>query len=162
MFYSQRFLRCDRPSRPPRVLIAGREGRATASLKELGPNYRTFRNGESAGIRDDVPDLLAAADVFAFPSLWEGAGGTLLESMALECPIVTSALPTLLEAVDESTALLVPKPCTRPRCSHRNCLRDRHAAMRRVVCARRRFEDQFTIESERTTDDWIVRGGGQR
>lgn len=52
------------------------------------------------GQRGDVPDLLCAADVFAFPSLYEGMPGTLIEAMAMGCPIVGSDAPSVLEVLD--------------------------------------------------------------
>jgi glycosyltransferase involved in cell wall biosynthesis len=130
-----------------RVLIAGREGRATAALAD-----RTAASGLAGtvtflGMRDDVADLLCAADVFAFPSRWEGAGGSLLEAMALECPIVTSRLPTLLETVDESTAELVaPGSANELARGLVGSLVDRRAAADRAAAARARFEERFTIE----------------
>ena len=58
---------------------------------------------------DDVYDLLCAADVFAFPSRWEGMPGAILEAMALETPIVASDVPPVREAVtDGVSARLVP------------------------------------------------------
>jgi glycosyltransferase involved in cell wall biosynthesis len=56
-----------------------------------------------------VADVLAAADVFAFPSLWEGLGGALIEAMALGLPLVASDLDAIAEVVDpDGNALLVP------------------------------------------------------
>ena len=46
------------------------------------------------GNRDDVPELLAAMDVFAFPSLWEGLPVTLIEAQAAGLPCVISDVIT--------------------------------------------------------------------
>jgi glycosyltransferase involved in cell wall biosynthesis len=97
-------------------------------------------------MRDDVPDLLAAADVFAFPSRWEGAGGTLLEAMALEAPIVTSDLATLRQTVDDSVAVLVrPDDARALAAGIVRVLDDPTAATARAAAGRARFEAEFTI-----------------
>jgi len=129
-----------------RVFVAGREGRATPSLLERTRSLGLADTVTFLGMRDDVSDLLAASDVFAFPSLWEGAGGTLLEAMAVECPIVTSRLPTLLETVDRSTAELVSPGSTDDLARGLLAvLSDQHSATHRARAARMRFEKQFTI-----------------
>jgi glycosyltransferase involved in cell wall biosynthesis len=43
------------------------------------------------GYRRDVPDLLAACDLFVFPSQREGLGSTLIETMLAQRPIVASS-----------------------------------------------------------------------
>lgn len=130
-----------------RVLFAGRSGRATETLTKLASSHGLADITQFLGRRDDVPDLLAAADVFAFPSLWEGAAGTLLEAMALECPIVASTLPTLLETVDASTAELVPPRDARALARGIVAvLTEPRRAADRVLAARRRFEEEYTIQ----------------
>jgi glycosyltransferase involved in cell wall biosynthesis len=112
---------------------------------------RAGRLGETVtflGMRDDVADLLAAADVFAFPSRWEGAGGTLLEAMALEAPIVTSSLPTLLETVDASTAELArPGDASDLAGGILRVLAAPAVAAGRARAGRARFEADFTVEA---------------
>lgn len=62
-----------------------------------------------AGRRDDVPNLLAAADVFVFPSRTEGMPNALLEAMAVGLPIVTTDVPGCRDLiVDGRTGLLAP------------------------------------------------------
>jgi glycosyltransferase involved in cell wall biosynthesis len=130
-----------------RLLIAGREGRMTTELHERTQQAGLARAVTFLGMRDDVADLLCAADVFAFPSLREGAGGTLLEAMALECPIVCSRLPTLLETIDGSTAELVtPRSAGDLARGLVAVLADRRTALARAAAARARFEQQYTIE----------------
>jgi glycosyltransferase involved in cell wall biosynthesis len=82
------------------LLIAGREGNRTPELQRL---HRELGLGERVrflGHRADVPDLLAASDVFVFPSLFEGLGGAVIEAMALGLPVVASDIPALREVVE--------------------------------------------------------------
>jgi glycosyltransferase involved in cell wall biosynthesis len=84
-----------------RVIIAGREGSETGRIRhritELGLEDVVWQLGH----RDDVPDLLAASDVFAFPSRFEGLGGSLLEALALGLPCVVSDIPVFREVGGE-------------------------------------------------------------
>ena len=93
-----------------RLLIAGRPGNATPRLHAV--MEATALNGEVRwlGHRDDVPEVLAAADVFVFPSLYEGLGGALIEAMALALPIVASDLPAIREVVDPQGNAILTRP----------------------------------------------------
>ena len=63
-----------------------------------------------AGYRNDVPELLAAMDIFVFPSHAEAFGIALIEAMAMEKPTVCSASDGILDiAVDNVTSLLFQK-----------------------------------------------------
>jgi glycosyltransferase involved in cell wall biosynthesis len=60
-----------------------------------GPDAETLRARKVPGVvlvgeRDDVPDWLAAADVVAMPSRWEGMSLAMLEAMACGRPLVAS------------------------------------------------------------------------
>jgi len=61
------------------------------------------------GERQDVPDCLAAMDLFVLPSLNEGMGRALVEAMAAGRPVIASnvgGIPAIVE--DRRTGLLVP------------------------------------------------------
>lgn len=61
------------------------------------------------GARSDVVEFLRAADVFLFPSLYEGLGIALIEAMAAGCACVASSTGPLPEIIaDGKTGLLVP------------------------------------------------------
>lgn len=61
------------------------------------------------GHRDDIPDLLAACDMFVLPSLYEGLPVSVLEAMAAAKPVVATRISGTNEAVVEGeTGLLVP------------------------------------------------------
>jgi glycosyltransferase involved in cell wall biosynthesis len=91
------------------LLLAGREGAETPHLRTLAARSELAGAVRFLGHRDDLPDVLAASDVFAFPSLWEGLGGSVLEAMALGLPIVASGLEPVAEVVEGGRcAVLVP------------------------------------------------------
>ncbi|MGI8588283.1 MAG: glycosyltransferase family 4 protein [Chloroflexia bacterium] len=61
------------------------------------------------GRRDDVPELLAASDVFALPSLFEGLPLVVLEAQAAGLPVVGTQVCGTSEAIlDGITGRLVP------------------------------------------------------
>lgn len=91
------------------LLIAGRQGHATNDLEGQIATLDLDQRVRLLGHRADVPDVLAAADLFVFPSVYEGLGGALIEALALGLPVVASDLPALREVVAENeNALLVP------------------------------------------------------
>jgi glycosyltransferase involved in cell wall biosynthesis len=57
--------------------------------------------------QDDLPAVIRGAQVFAFPSLYEGFGIPLLEAMSQEVPVAASDIPSLREVAGES-ALYFP------------------------------------------------------
>lgn len=78
--------------------------RAERVAKELELGERAI----FAGIRRDVPELLAASDAFVMTSLWEGLGLVFLEAMAARLPVVATRVSAVPEVVEEGrTGLLV-------------------------------------------------------
>ena len=135
-----------------RLLVAGRRGNASARLEETMRRARLNGQVTFLGHRDDVPEILASADLFVFPSLYEGLGGALIEAMALGLPIVASDLPAIREVVDDGeNALLVPPGSpSELALAITAALADpaRRAAMGRH--GRRIFEERFTLERSAT------------
>jgi glycosyltransferase involved in cell wall biosynthesis len=98
-------------SRPTAVLlIAGREGAATSELRRVHAASGLGDRIRFLGNRDDLPQILAAADIFVFPSLYEGLGGSVIEAMAMRLPVIASDLEALREVVEDGgSGLLVPR-----------------------------------------------------
>jgi glycosyltransferase involved in cell wall biosynthesis len=57
---------------------------------------------------EHLPALYAAADLFAFPSLYEGFGLPVLEAMACGAPVVTSNTSSLPEVAGDAAILVDP------------------------------------------------------
>ncbi len=91
-----------------RLLIAG-EGPLRPSLEALIAELDLAGSVQLLGNRDDIPQLLYVADVFVFPSLFEGHPGALVEAMFAARPIVASAIPVHGETLlDGQAGALVP------------------------------------------------------
>jgi glycosyltransferase involved in cell wall biosynthesis len=91
------------------LVIAGQPGSATAGLEQTVAELGLAARVRLLGRRTDVPRLLAAADVFAFPSLFEGLGVSLLQAMGRGLPCVTTNRPPMSSVVEDGrTGLLVP------------------------------------------------------
>jgi glycosyltransferase involved in cell wall biosynthesis len=101
------------------------------------------------GHRRDVPALLAAADVFVLPSLYEGLPVSVLEAMAAGRPVVATAIGGTDEAVrDEVTGLLVPPHDPAALAAAIGRLRADPALARRLAAAGRdRVEREFSSEA---------------
>lgn len=63
-----------------------------------------------SGLRNDVPQRLAQADMFALISDWEGLPLSILEAMRAQLPVIASNVGGVAESVtDGTTGFLVPK-----------------------------------------------------
>jgi glycosyltransferase involved in cell wall biosynthesis len=127
-----------------RLIVSGRAGGATPSLQ--GKAAAAGSRVAMLGARDDVPDLMCAADVLVVPSRWEGLGCVLIEGMALEVPIVASDLPAVREVLDDGRCglLVPPERPDRLAAAIVQAVRDGDDGRHRAVLARRRFQDRYT------------------
>ena len=63
-----------------------------------------------AGYRSDIPDMIHAADIFAFPSFHEGMPVSLLEAMAGGLPAVGSAIRGIVDLIEDGVNGFLASP----------------------------------------------------
>ncbi len=98
-----------RQGRPFFAYIAG-QGEREAQLKSLAAAEGLKADElKFLGVRNDVPELLAATDIFALSSQDEGLGTSLLDAVYSSCALVATAVGGIPELVlHEQTGLLAP------------------------------------------------------
>lgn len=91
------------------LLLVG-DGPLRGALEEQAAALGISGRVRFMGVRDDVPDILAAIDVFTLSSLSEAASITLLEAMAAGAPVVVTDVGGNPEIVrQEEDGLLTPR-----------------------------------------------------
>lgn len=100
------------------------------------------------GARDDVPELLASFDVFAFPSLFEGLCLAVIEAQAAGVPVVATPVGGIRETVIDGQTGVLCQPGD-PLGLARGILQlleDPDEAQRLAAEARRRVSERFSAE----------------
>jgi glycosyltransferase involved in cell wall biosynthesis len=130
-----------------RTLIVG-DGPLRESLEDLTHSFQLDGRVHFLGHREDVPRLLAAADLLVLPSLYEGLPNVVLEAMRFRKPVVATAAPGTTElVVPDQTGLLVPlqNPQALAR-AIRAVIDDRALAQRLGEAGRARVETEFRAD----------------
>jgi glycosyltransferase involved in cell wall biosynthesis len=99
---------------PHRLVMVGgqrwspeKRGATQRQLAELGIADRVIFTGPVG--HDELPALYSLADLFVFPSLYEGFGIPLIEAMACGCPVLSSNTCAVPEVVGDAGVLVDPK-----------------------------------------------------
>lgn len=90
------------------LLLAG-QGEERLSLETLAYDLGISERVRFLGVRQDIPSLLAAADVFVLPSRHEGMSNALLEAMKEGRPCVVSDIPENAELIENEMSGLTFK-----------------------------------------------------
>jgi glycosyltransferase involved in cell wall biosynthesis len=128
-------------------LVAGEgpeRGRLERRAAELGLDTRVLFLGH----RQDIPDLLAACDVFVLPSLFEGLALSILEAMAAGKPVIATAIEGTSEVIrdGENGLLIPPTDPTALASAVRQILGDPVRAQRLAAAGRARVQREFSTE----------------
>jgi glycosyltransferase involved in cell wall biosynthesis len=90
------------------LLLAG-GGALDKAARECADRCGVSGRVHFLGVCGDVPDLLAAADLFALASRWEGSPLAVMEAMAARLPVVATAVGEIPELVATgASGILVP------------------------------------------------------
>jgi glycosyltransferase involved in cell wall biosynthesis len=95
---------------PRALLVLVGEGSLHSELEGLARSLGLTDRVRLLGGRHDVPAVLAAADQFVFPSLFEGFGAALIEALAAGRPCVASRIPPVVEVTDDGRVALLVEP----------------------------------------------------
>lgn len=131
--------------RRPRVVVAGREGNSTAALREQVRRLGLTETVELLGARRDVPELLAAADVVAVTSRWEGLGGSIIETLGAGAPIVAFGVPAVAEVVGDAAVVVEPFDTAAFAGALSDLIEDEPRRVELSRRARGRFAERFEI-----------------
>lgn len=96
------------PSNPELHLLMVGDGDQKEEAKKIIEELKLKDKITLVPFRQDVPDVLAAADIFVLPSLWEGLPIGLLEAMAMGKAIIASNVDGTSEIiVDQENGWLI-------------------------------------------------------
>lgn len=112
-----------------------------------------------AGLRHDIPRILAAFDVFAFSSLLEGLPRTIIEAMAMARPIVATNIDGVREQLEHNrTGLIVPPANpTALAAAVLDLLNNREKASALGKAARKDAEEHFDLKHTLTSMESLYR-----
>jgi glycosyltransferase involved in cell wall biosynthesis len=92
-----------------RLALVG-DGQLKPAMEQRAWDLGVFDHVQFLGVREDVNQLLPAADIFMLSSLSEGISITLLEAMAAQLPIVATDVGGNAEVIEHGqTGLLSPR-----------------------------------------------------
>lgn len=130
-----------------RALIVG-DGPLRAAIGDSAVRLGLADRCVFAGVREDIPDCLAAASVVVLSSVSEGFPFTVLEALAMARPVVATAVNGVTEIVEpDATGLLVPP--RRPDLlagAIVSLLRDPERALALGAAGRKAVEVRFPVE----------------
>lgn len=102
------------------------------------------------GHREDIPDMLAAMDIFALPSFAnEGVPQAIMQAMAMGLPVVSTTVGAIDEAVEEGVTgyLVEPKNAGQLKIRLENFIANPDLRSRMGDAARKRAESRFSLNA---------------
>lgn len=113
-----------------RLIIAGGDGWGMHDVRQArassGVSTRIVMTGRLSD--EEVPAFLRHADVFAYPSMYEGFGMPIIEAMACGAPVITTRSSSLSEVAGDAAELVEPRNVSQLEIALRKILSDSQRA----------------------------------
>jgi glycosyltransferase involved in cell wall biosynthesis len=137
-----------RTTDPGTKLVIVGDGPERASLEEQARRLGIEKQVVFTGQQADVTNFLMSADVFVFPSEYEGLPNSLIEACLAGLPVVACEVPGVTDVVNDGTsAILVPtRNPERLAEGIQRLLHDPAEAERLAAVARERARDSYSVE----------------
>jgi len=133
---------------PDVTFVVAGDGPLREGLELLAADLSLAGRVRFLGMRDDIPMILAALDVFVLTSLWEGAPFSVLEAMAAARPVVATAVNGVPEVIQHGQTgwLAAPGDVEQQAMHLEALLKDPITARKMGQAGRRRVEERFSLE----------------
>lgn len=146
-------------SHPEAVLWLIGEGKERKALENEAKRLKIEKSVRMPGNRADIPQILAAMDLFVLPSNREGMPNALLEAMASGTPVIASDIDGIRELIqDGQTGRLIP-PNNVPELTKaiQNALKDRKMAEKWSENAKNLVLEHFSMQKMLTDYENLYR-----
>lgn len=131
---------------PQAVLLLAGEGPTRRTCENIAAELGVAHAVRFCGHRGDIPDILAAVDVLAIPSLKEGLSFSAIEAMAAGRPVAAFRVGGLPELIShEQTGLLVSEQDVEGLVDQVRRLLDDQSLAARIVAIARAFSSKFSV-----------------
>jgi glycosyltransferase involved in cell wall biosynthesis len=124
-------------------------GKLEQTLKTQAQDLGIAHNVDFTGLRHDIPDVLAASDIFVLSSLWEGLPVSALEAMAAARAVVLTNVGGNQELVQSGENGLIVPPDDVPALAEAllTLLRDKSARISMGEAARDQVSQAFGMDA---------------
>lgn len=132
---------------PITLLLIG-EDRTNGELQTLIHQLSLDKIVKPLGTRCDIPELLAAADIFCLPSLHEGMPNAILEAMSAGLPIIGTSVGDISQMLDNGGCGTVVKKANEDQLAKRitDYIEEPSYAQQHGKLARDRVIDRYSLD----------------
>lgn len=124
------------------------EGQLENYLEEKARDLSLSDRVHFLGFRRDVPSILCAADIFVFPSLWEGLGLAGIEAMYSGLPIIGSNRQGIKDyIINNKTGFLFEPTNAEQLCDSINMMLNDEKNTKKMALEGKKLIEMFSIDN---------------